>query len=114
MYPERNVKPFSASSAKASLQDFSRFKMLVFIKSDLFGQIKKISWHIAGLPSACPTQPAPCSISWIHHYPPNNTLMEMILDETEGFFSGSLSAHETASAVAARLELYLAEQAGPA
>jgi len=41
---------------------------------------------------------------------PDDTLMEMILDETESFFSGSLSARETASAVAARLELYLAEQ----
>jgi len=43
-------------------------------------------------------------------YMPDDTLMEMILDETEGFFTGSLSARETASAVAARLELYLAEQ----
>jgi len=40
---------------------------------------------------------------------PDETLMEMILDETEGFFGSSLTAREAAAKLTARLELYLAE-----
>lgn len=42
-------------------------------------------------------------------YMPDETLMEMILDETEGFFGSSLTAREAAAKLTARLELYLAE-----
>ena len=43
-------------------------------------------------------------------YIPDDTLMEMILDETEGFFGSSLTAREAAASLSARLELYLAER----
>lgn len=42
-------------------------------------------------------------------YLPDDTLTEMILRETQGFFNGTKSTTETAAAVAERLELYLAE-----
>jgi len=42
-------------------------------------------------------------------YLSHDTLMEMIRSEAKDFFSGSLTTLQAVSAVAARLELYVAE-----
>ena len=39
----------------------------------------------------------------------NDTLMQMVVEETAGFFEGSMSAGEAAKALSARTQAYLAE-----